>query len=34
MISLSQLSHLELDSVLPEHIIKSYGLIEHDKFIF
>jgi hypothetical protein len=33
MISLSQLSHLEHDSVLPGHRIKSYGLIERDKFI-
>jgi hypothetical protein len=32
MLGLSQLSHLELDSVLPGDRIKSYGLIERDKF--
>jgi hypothetical protein len=33
MINLSQLSHLELDSMLPGHRIKFYDLIVWDKFI-
>jgi hypothetical protein len=28
---LSQLGRLDLDSMLPGHIIKFYGLIEYDK---
>jgi hypothetical protein len=31
MINLSQLSHLDLGSMLPGHRIKFYGLIECDK---
>jgi hypothetical protein len=31
IMNLSQLSHLELGSILPGHRIKSYGLIECDK---
>jgi hypothetical protein len=31
MMNLSQLSHLDLGSMLPGHRIKSYGLIECDK---
>jgi hypothetical protein len=31
MMNLSQLSHLNLSSVLPRHGIKFYGLIECDK---
>jgi hypothetical protein len=33
MMNLSQLSPLELDCMLLGHRIKSYGLIECDKFI-
>jgi hypothetical protein len=31
IMNLSQLGRLDLDSMLPGHIIKFYGLIEYDK---